>query len=173
MVEQDLSDCSEPLRARPITLQFSGHAQPRDRLGPRGDNTADGHVMCFRRDAARSVGDGVHVEAVAHRVNGGLRKTHLRPECGNDQLRAACVLHGLDDTAVLPGVYEGAVDWLLIRKERPDLLENLTAAFCLDGGENRRDSVRLRGLGESCDVVDYQRGVVAVDVCQLRWLVID
>ena len=62
MVEQDLSDGSEPLRARPITLQFSGHAQPCDRLGPRGYNSADCHVMCFRRDAARSVGDGVHLE---------------------------------------------------------------------------------------------------------------
>src|SRR6185295_3634022 len=72
MVEQDLSDCSKPLCARPITLQFSGHAQPRDRLSPRGHETADGHVMCFRRDAARRVGDGVHVVAVAHCVDGGL-----------------------------------------------------------------------------------------------------
>src|SRR5258705_9439300 len=62
---------------------------------------------------------------------------------------------------------------LLIRKARLDLLENLTAAFRIDGGENRRNSVRLRGLGESRDVVDHQRGIVAVDVCQLRWLVID
>ncbi len=36
MVEQDLSDLSEPLCARPITLQFSGHAKPCDLLGPRG-----------------------------------------------------------------------------------------------------------------------------------------
>src|SRR5476649_2023187 len=62
---------------------------------------------------------------------------------------------------------------ILIRKDRLDLLEDLTAAFRGDGGENRRDSVRLCGLGESGDVVDHQRRVVAVDVGQLRWLVID
>src|SRR5471030_3102973 len=98
--------------------------------------------MCFRSDPARRVSDGVHVIALAHRVDGGLRKTHLRPECSNDKLLAAGVLHGLDDTAVLPGVDEGAVDGLLIRKDRLDLLENLAAAFRVDGGENRRDSIR-------------------------------
>src|SRR5258708_29179265 len=110
MVEQDLSDCSEPFCARPIALQFSGHGEPCDRLGARGDDTADCHVMCCWRDAARSVGDGVQVVAVAHRVDGRLRKTHLRPECSNDQLLAAGVLHCLDDTAVLPGGGEGTVD---------------------------------------------------------------
>src|SRR6266852_823736 len=146
MVEQDLSDCSEPFCARPIALQFSGHTKPGDGLGPRGDNTADRHVVCFRRDAARRVGHGVHVVAVAHRVEGGLRKTHLRPECRDDQLLAAGVLHGLDDAAVLPGVDEGAVDGLLIRKDRLDLLENLTAAFRVDGGEKARDAARVCGL---------------------------
>src|SRR5258705_429340 len=99
MVEQDLSNVSERLCARPVTLQLSGHGQPRDRLGPRSYETADGHVMCFWRDAARRVGDGVYIVAVAHRVDGRLRKTHLRPECSNDELLAAGVLHGLDDTA--------------------------------------------------------------------------
>src|SRR5258705_3144550 len=173
MVDRDRSPSSEPLCARPIALQLAGHGKPCDRLGPRGYNTADGHVMCLWRDAARCVGDGVYVVAVSHRVDGRLRKTHLRPECSNDQLPAAGVLHGLDDTAVLPGVDEGAVDGLLIRKDRLDLLENLAAAFRVDGGENRRDSERPRSLGESGDVVDHQRGLVAVDVCQLRWLVID
>ena len=62
MVEQDLSDCAEPLCARPITLQFSGHGKPRDRLGPRGDET-DGwpcHVLPQRRRP--KLGDGVHLE---------------------------------------------------------------------------------------------------------------
>ena len=34
-------------------------------------------------------------------------------------------------------------------------------------------AVRLRGLGESRDVVNHQRRLVAVDVGELRWLVID
>ena len=83
------------------------------------------------------------------------------------KLLAACRLRCLDDTAFLPGVDEGAVDGLLISKDRLDLLENLTAAFRVDCGENRRDSVRPRSLGESCDVVDQDGGLVAVDVCQL------
>src|SRR3982074_1708796 len=41
MLEQDLSDCSESFCARPIALQFSGHRQPCNRLGPRGDKPAD------------------------------------------------------------------------------------------------------------------------------------
>src|SRR5258706_16269385 len=102
--------------------------------------------MRFRSDTARRGGHGVYVIAVAHRVDGGLRQTHLRPECGNDQLLAAGALHGLDDAAVLPRVDEAAVDGLLIRKDRLDLLEKLAAAFRIDGGENRRDRVRLRGL---------------------------
>jgi len=157
----------------PIALQFSSHGQPCDRLGSRGDNTADGHVMRFRRDAARSVGNGVHVVAFTHRVNGGLRKTHLRPECSNDKLLAAGVLHGLDDAAILPGVDEAAVDRFLIGKDCLDLPENLTAAFRGDCGENRRDSECPGRLGETRDVVDHHRRLVTVNVCQLRRLVID
>src|SRR4029077_17252739 len=133
MVKQYLATCSEPFCARPVTLQLSSHGEPRDRLGSRGYDTADGHVMGFRGDAARGVGPGVHVVTVPHRVGGGLHETHLRPECRDDKLLAAGVLDGLDDTAVLPGVDEGAVDGLLIGKDRLDLLENLTAAFRADG----------------------------------------
>src|SRR3954451_3630135 len=45
MVEQDLSDRSEPLGTGPIALQFSGQGEPGDRLGTRSDHPADGHVM--------------------------------------------------------------------------------------------------------------------------------
>ena len=74
---------------------------------------------------------------------------------------------------MLPGVYERGVDGLLIGKDRLDLLEHLTPAFRVDCCENRRDTVRLRSLRESCDVVDHHRGLVTGYVCQLRWLVID
>ena len=94
-------------------------------------------------------------------------------ECSHDKLLTARLLDSLDDTAVLPGVDERAVDGLLIGKDRLDLLVNLTAAFRVDCCENRRDTVSLRSLRESCDVVDHHRGLVTVYVCQLRWLVID
>jgi hypothetical protein len=52
-------------------------------------------------------------------------------------------------------------------------LKNLDPALRIDRGENRRDSVRLRGLRERRGVVDHHRGLVTVYVGQLRWLVID
>jgi hypothetical protein len=97
----------------------------------------------------------------------------LKKAFGQAKLLAACRLRCLDGTAVLPGVDEGAVDGLLISKDHLDLLENLTAAFRVDCAENRRDSLRPHSLGESCNVVDQDRGLVAVDVCQLSGLVID
>ena len=105
---------------------------PMAALKIRKDTGADRHVLRFRRDAARCVGEHVHVVAFAHCVNGGLRKTHLRPECSDDKLLAARLLDRLNDAAVLPGVDEGAVDGPLIGKDRLDLLENLTAAFRAD-----------------------------------------
>ena len=46
------------------------------------------------------------------------------------------------------------------------------AAFRVDSGEDRRDSVRPRGLGESGDVVDHHRGLVAVNVPKLSEVLI-
>src|SRR5260370_9613513 len=119
-------------------------------------------VSAPRRNAARSVGDDVHIIAFAHRVDSGHRKTYLRPECCNDKFLAARLLDCLDDTAVLPRIDEGAVDRLLIRKYRLDLLENLTAAFRADCCENRRHAVRLCRFCESCDVVDHHCRQVTV-----------
>ena len=68
------------------------------------------HIVCFRRDAARGVGDDVHVVAVTHRMDSGHRKTHLRPERSHGKLCPARLLHRLDDPAVLPAVDESAVN---------------------------------------------------------------
>ena len=80
MVEQDLCDFAEMLCPLPVALQFTGHPQPSDGLRPSGHETTDRHVMRLRRDAAGRVRDGIHVVAVPHGVDGGLRQTHLRPE---------------------------------------------------------------------------------------------
>src|SRR6266436_6114462 len=69
MVAKQLNDLLGPLRARPITLEFSGHAKPRNRLGPRGHEAADCHVVRLWRDASRGVGDDVDVIAVTHRMD--------------------------------------------------------------------------------------------------------
>ena len=61
MVDKKLSDFSKALCARPITLKFSRQAKPGNRLSSRSHHAADSHIVCFRRDAARGVGDDVRV----------------------------------------------------------------------------------------------------------------
>src|SRR5690242_13331679 len=106
-------------------------------------------------------------------MDGGHGKTHLRPECGDDEFLAARLLHRLNDAAVLPGVDEGAVNRVLIRKDRLELLEQCAAALLIDGAKNRWNAKRLRGLREPRDIVDHECGIVTVDVCQLERLVVD
>ena len=65
------------------------------------------------------------------------------------------------------------VDGFLIWKDRLNLLEDVAATRRADRRQNRRDVEHLRHLGERRDVVDDHRGVVTVDVGELRWLVID
>src|SRR6266571_669393 len=115
MVDKKLSDFSEALSARPISLKFSRQAKPSNGLSSGRHHAADCHIVCFRRYAARGVGDYVDVVAVAHRVDSGHCQTHLRPECGYDQLLPGRLLHRLDDPAVLPTVDESAVNRLLIQ----------------------------------------------------------
>src|SRR6266481_6419986 len=147
MVDKKLSDLSKALGARPITLKFSRQAKPGNGLSSSSHHATDCHIVCLRRNAARGVGDDVHVVAVTHRMDSGHCKTHLRPECGHDQLLPASLLHRLDDPSVLPTVDESAVNRLLIRKNCLDLLENYSPAFLIDCGENRRNAIRLRGSG--------------------------
>src|SRR4029077_14757139 len=124
MVDKKLSDFPKALCARQITLKFSRQAKPCNRLSSRRHHAADCHIVCLRRNAARGVGDDVHVVAVSHRMDSAHCKTHLRPECGHNQLLPAGLLHRLDDSAVLPAVDESAVNRLVIRKNCLDLLEN-------------------------------------------------
>ena len=44
MIERDLSNCSKRLCARPITLQFSGDAKPRSRLGSSSHDAPDSRL---------------------------------------------------------------------------------------------------------------------------------
>src|SRR5258707_4052660 len=89
MVDKKLSDFSKVLSARPITLKFSRQAKPCNRLSSRRHHAADSHIVCFRSDAARSVGDDAYVVAVTQRMDSGHCKTHLRPKRGHDQLLPA------------------------------------------------------------------------------------
>src|SRR5258708_21555924 len=102
MVDKKLSDFSKALCARPITLKFSRQAKPGNRLSSCSHDTADSHIVCFRRDAARGVGDDVHVVAVTHRMASGHRKTHLRPEGCHAYLLPASLLYRLYNPSILP-----------------------------------------------------------------------
>src|SRR5260370_319071 len=132
MVDKKLSDFSKALCASQIPLKCSRQAKPRNRLSSRSHDAADCHIVCFRGDAARGVGDDVHVVAVTHRMDSGHCKTHLRPKCSHDQLFPARLLHRLNDPAALPAVDESAVNRLLIRENSVDLLEDCAAAFLID-----------------------------------------
>src|SRR5260370_8973913 len=105
MVDKKLSDFSKALCARPITLKFSRQAKPGNRLSSRSHRAADRHIVCFWRDAARGVGDDVHVVAVTHRMDSGHCKTHLCPERGHDHLFPASLLHRLAPPPVLPTIH--------------------------------------------------------------------
>jgi len=106
-------------------------------------------------------------------VDGWHGKTHLRPECRDDEFLPASFIHCFDNAAVFPRVDECAVNRLLIRKDSLELLEKQAAAILIDCGENRGDAERLRSFRERCDVVDDDCGIVTVYVCQLKWLVVD
>jgi len=142
-------------------------------LDPCSHEAANCHIVCFRRNATRGVGDDVNVVAVAHRVDRGHCNTHLRPESGHDQFLPARLSHRLDDPTVLPAVDESAVNRLLIRKDSLNLLENKAPSFLVDCGENRRNAICLRGLRKTGDVVDHYCGVVTVYVRQLERLVVN
>src|SRR5579864_5520990 len=124
MVDKKLSDFSKALCARPITLKFSRHPKPCNGLSSGRHHAADCHIVCFRSDAARGVGDDVHVVAVTHRMDSRHCKAHLCPERSDYEFLPASLLHSLNNPAVLPGVDESAVNRLLIRKNCLDLLEN-------------------------------------------------
>src|SRR5712664_2882266 len=112
MVDKKLSNFSEALSARPITLKFARHTEPGNGLSSCSHHAADCHIVCFRRDAARGVGDDVHFVAVTHRMDSGHRKTHLRPERSHDNLLPARLLHRLYDLPVLPRIDESTVNRL-------------------------------------------------------------
>jgi len=101
MIDKKLSDFSEALCARPVTLKFARHTEPGNGLSSRSHHAADCHIVCFRRGAARSVGYNVNVVAVTHGMDSGHRETHLCPERSHDKLLPARLLHRLDDPAVL------------------------------------------------------------------------
>src|SRR5260370_35060718 len=124
MVDKKLSDFSKVLCARPITLKFSRQAKTGNGLSSRSHHAADCHIVCFRRNAARGVGDDVHVVAVTHRMDSGHCKTHLGPERSDYEFLPACPLYCINDAAVLPRVDESAVNRFLIGKNRLNLLEN-------------------------------------------------
>src|SRR5580692_2196282 len=173
MVEQDLSDLSEPLCARPITLQFSGHAKPRNRLGSSSHQAADGHVMCFCRNATRRIGNDIHVIAITHRMDSGHREAHLRPECGDYELLPTRFLHRVDNSFVLPGIDKGAINGFLIWEDVLNGLENYAATLLVHCRQDRRNVERFGRLREGSDIVDDHGWFVAVDVCELERLVVN
>ena len=83
------------------------------------------------------------------------------------------LLHRVDNALILPGVDEGAVDRLLVRKDILQALDELAAAVLKDRGQDGRHAEDLGRLGQRDDVVHDHRRLVAVQIGELERLVVD
>src|SRR4029077_2390621 len=106
-------------------------------------------------------------------MNTGHCKTHLRPECGDNELLPARRPNCVDDSCVFPSIDERAVDGCLIRKDILNGLEDETAALFVHGRQDRWNVERLRCFRESRHVVHDHRWFVTIDICELEWLVVN
>ena len=73
-------------------------------------------IVRFDADAARSVGYGKHVVAIAHRLDDGHREADFRPESGDHQFLTSRLFHRFDDARVFPGVDGRTVNRFLVGK---------------------------------------------------------
>lgn len=88
-------------------------------------------------------------------------------------LLAACLFHCVDDPCVLPCVDEGAVDRLLLGEYVLKRLDEFAAAIFQHRGQDGRHVENLGGLGQRDNVVHDHRRLVAVQVGELKDLVVD
>src|SRR6186713_3583216 len=123
----------------PIALPFAYHRHPGDRHCTGRDHATHGHVMSFSGYAAGGIGHDEHVKAFAERLDRRHGEADLSPECGEYELLAAGLLHGIDNTLVFPRVDERAIDRLLVRKYVLQPLDQIPPTLFDDRGENRRD----------------------------------
>ena len=100
-------------------------------------------------------------------------KTHLRPECGDNELLPARVLHRVNDSFVLPSIDEGAVDGCLIWKDILNGLKDEAAAFFVHGRQDRWNVECSRCFRESRHVVNDHRWFVTINVRQLERLMVN
>ena len=173
VLEEDAGESGGGFLSRPVTLPFSGDRQPCDRHRPGLDHASHGQVVGLRADATRGVGDNEDVIAFTERLNRWHREADLCPECGENELLATALLHGIGDLRILPGIDEGAVDRLLIGENVLKPFDEIAAAFFDHRGEDRWDIEYLRGFGKANDIVDDHCRLVAVQVGELIGLMVD
>src|ERR1700722_5664587 len=106
-------------------------------------------------------------------MDSGHRQAHLRPECGDYELLPTRFLHRVDNSFVLPSIDEGAINGFLIWEDVLNGLENNAATLLVHRRQDRRNVECFRHLGKGRDIVDDHRWFVAVDVCELEWLVVN
>ena len=97
----------------------------------------------------------------------------LGVERSQHELRAPALLHDVGNLRVFPDVDEGTVDRLLLGEYVLQRLDEFAAAIFQHRAQDGRHVENLGGLGQRDDVVHDHRRLVAVQVGELKGLVVD
>src|SRR5690554_6845696 len=173
MLLQDFGQLGNMLEPRPVALPFGGYSQPGHHVGTGGNHALDGDFVGLDRNTARGIGHHRDIPAFAQRLDCRQGNAYLGPEPCNNQLLAARRLDGVHDLLIFPGIDESPVDHLLAGEHVGDLGEDHTASFSDDAGQDSWHAERFGGLGQGGRIVDDCLRIVAVQVRELVWLVVD
>ncbi len=87
---------------------------------------------------------------------------NVRPQPCHDEFPAACLLHNIDYSFVLPCVDEGTIDWILLWKYVSQLLDKLPSPVRYHCRKYGRNAENLSRFCEPHHVVHYQSVFVAI-----------
>ena len=129
--------------------------------------------MRFNAHAARSVGNDIDLVTFAKSVDGRESQADFRPKRGHHDFLSAGLLYPIDDTRILSGVDESAVDRLLIRENVLQRLKKIAALSLDHSCQKRRHTKHLWWFSQAHDIVDDGLRVVTTQASKLEWLMID
>src|ERR1700749_647000 len=171
--QYDVDDIGHRIDAGPIPLQFAGQRHPADRVSPCLDNAFQTSPVRLRRGPTDRIYHREHLEPVAEGIQGRKGQTHLGPQCGHDQLRAAGRLDATAELDVFPGVDRRPVDLGAVRQNGPQLGDRRALTVC--DVDRRQHDGQVEGAGQpghGDDIVDQHLTVDRGDRLDLaRWVV--
>src|SRR6266702_686385 len=173
MLRKDLGQSRDRRLTGPVALQLALHCHPGHRHRARLDHATHCHFVSLDRDATRGVGDNVDLIALAQCLDRRHGQANLGPEGSHNHLLSPGLFNRVDDATILPGVDEGPIDRLLLREDVLQPLDQETAAFFQNCGQDGRYTKHLRCLGQANNVIHDHRRFVTVQVGKLEWLMVD